>query len=270
MLLRRTEKSHDEEQLATHGWTSQGIERQDVRPYKRETARLAELSKISAKMVDLSLQEAQRDPTLRGTVKNRLAPVSSPLGWLFTDVSKIVEAPSENAGRSGAGAPETAVAPATPPNLPRAHGTTDELRFPKFAVLYSWAKIVVREITNYWTSSTSRKRILGVLTSGTQRTVFLIGHWSRILTARAPAVCAVLRKRFGLAKRYRCRDCGREVGVRSRPRNLSERYILPLLLMHPVRCPACFHRDYRLIFTPVGNHSRRYGSSVGNNNRNAA
>jgi len=32
---------------------------------------------------------------------------------------------------------------------------------------------------------------------------------------------------------------------------LTERLILPLLLMQPVRCGECFRRDYRLIFTPV-------------------
>jgi hypothetical protein len=50
---------------------------------------------------------------------------------------------------------------------------------------------------------------------------------------------------------YRCRDCGSESGFRSRPRTLTERLILPLLLMQPVRCGECFRRDYRLIFTSV-------------------
>ena len=50
---------------------------------------------------------------------------------------------------------------------------------------------------------------------------------------------------------FRCRDCGCEVGFRSRRRTLSERYILPLFLMQPVRCGECFRRDYRLIFTQV-------------------
>lgn len=53
------------------------------------------------------------------------------------------------------------------------------------------------------------------------------------------------------AQPYRCRDCGNEVGFRSRKRTFTERYILPLLLLHPVRCGECFRRDYRLIFTPV-------------------
>jgi hypothetical protein len=53
------------------------------------------------------------------------------------------------------------------------------------------------------------------------------------------------------AQPYRCRDCGSEVGFRSRRRTLTERFILPLFLLQPVRCGECFRRDYRLIFTPV-------------------
>ena len=48
-----------------------------------------------------------------------------------------------------------------------------------------------------------------------------------------------------------CRDCGSEIGFRSRRRTLTERYILPLFLLQPVRCGECFRRDYRLIFTRV-------------------
>ena len=50
---------------------------------------------------------------------------------------------------------------------------------------------------------------------------------------------------------YHCRDCASEVGFRSRRRTFTERYILPLLLMQPVRCGECFRRDYRFIFIPV-------------------
>ena len=41
---------------------------------------------------------------------------------------------------------------------------------------------------------------------------------------------------FPFARAYRCRDYGSEVGFRSRPRTLTERYILPLLLVQAVRC----------------------------------
>ena len=50
---------------------------------------------------------------------------------------------------------------------------------------------------------------------------------------------------------YHCPDCGSETGFQSRRRTLSERYLLPLFLLRPVRCGECFRRDYRLIFTPV-------------------
>lgn len=48
-----------------------------------------------------------------------------------------------------------------------------------------------------------------------------------------------------------CRECGSEMGFRSRRRTLMERYLLPLFLLQPVRCGECFRRDYRLIFTRV-------------------
>jgi hypothetical protein len=50
---------------------------------------------------------------------------------------------------------------------------------------------------------------------------------------------------------FRCQDCGSEVGFRSRRRTFSERYLLPVFLLQPVRCGECFRRDYRLIFTRV-------------------
>lgn len=57
------------------------------------------------------------------------------------------------------------------------------------------------------------------------------------------------------AQSYRCRDCGSDVAFRSRRRTFSERYILPLFLLQPVRCGECFRRDYRFIFTPVRERS---------------
>ena len=48
---------------------------------------------------------------------------------------------------------------------------------------------------------------------------------------------------------YRCRDCGSDAGFRSRRRTLSERFILPLMLLQPVRCGECFRRDYWWTFT---------------------
>ncbi len=53
------------------------------------------------------------------------------------------------------------------------------------------------------------------------------------------------------ARSYHCLDCGSEVGFRSRRRTFTERYLLPLFLLQPVRCGECFRRDYRSIFTQV-------------------
>jgi len=50
---------------------------------------------------------------------------------------------------------------------------------------------------------------------------------------------------------YQCDDCGNESAFRSRRRSFTERYLLPLFLLQPVRCSECFRRDYRLIFMPV-------------------
>jgi hypothetical protein len=50
---------------------------------------------------------------------------------------------------------------------------------------------------------------------------------------------------------FHCDDCGSSVGFRSRRRTFSERYLLPIFLLQPVRCAECFRRDYRLVFMPV-------------------
>ena len=50
---------------------------------------------------------------------------------------------------------------------------------------------------------------------------------------------------------YRSHDCGSTEGFRSRRRSLVERFILPVMLLRPVRCGECFRRDYRLILTRV-------------------
>ncbi|MGA9510024.1 MAG: hypothetical protein WBV55_15510 [Candidatus Sulfotelmatobacter sp.] len=50
---------------------------------------------------------------------------------------------------------------------------------------------------------------------------------------------------------FHCDDCGGDTGFRSRRRTFSERFLLPVFLLQPVRCAECFRRDYRLIFVPV-------------------
>lgn len=87
-----------------------------------------------------------------------------------------------------------------------------------------------------------------------------------------PASClgfAVTDSEPSFVKPYRCRDCGGGDGVRSRRRTWTERIILPLFLMRPVRCAACFRRDYWSIFTSVRERSERDTSASGIH-RNAA
>jgi hypothetical protein len=50
---------------------------------------------------------------------------------------------------------------------------------------------------------------------------------------------------------FQCRDCGGFNGYRSRPRSLTERFLLPLVLHRPVRCGDCFRRSYELVFVQV-------------------
>jgi hypothetical protein len=54
-----------------------------------------------------------------------------------------------------------------------------------------------------------------------------------------------------LSRAFQCRDCGSFDGYRSRPRSFSEKYLLPLLFLRPVRCADCFRRYYRPMFEQV-------------------
>ena len=325
MFLRRKQKRNDDEQPLPPVWSWQATEREELGRSKTRTASFAEFSKLTAKMVELSLQEAQRQR--RGPVPEKLSAVPSPLFWPSTDVERTPERPAESAGRSGTGAA------ATPLTGPQAHGTPGGLRIANFAVLYSRATIILREMTNYWNEiprtvgswlarlrltdsavvgnlrdcwksvqkdhrlATFRARIghLRIDVQRTelirQRTALLIGSWSRWATTAqslAERLSARLRiltnsqalrrlgygcwknLRFPFAKPYRCRDCGKGVGFRSRPLTMMERYILPLTLMQPVRCAECSRRDYRLIFTPVSERSHHRDENTDPIHRDAA
>lgn len=50
---------------------------------------------------------------------------------------------------------------------------------------------------------------------------------------------------------YECKDCGGFHGYRSRPKNLTERFMLFLLLLRPARCGDCFKRSYQSAFVKV-------------------
>jgi hypothetical protein len=60
-----------------------------------------------------------------------------------------------------------------------------------------------------------------------------------------------------LSKQYQCPDCGGCDGYRSRRRNLIEKYLLPLLLLQPVRCMSCYRRTQVSIFTHLPERENR-------------
>jgi uncharacterized protein with PIN domain len=115
-------------------------------------------------------------------------------------------------------------------------------------------------------------RLLGTLTLAAERSVIGQRTTSVIkqLSSRSGMAAQFVADRVAATNVYRCRDCGRELGFRSRPRTVVERYILPVLLMQPVRCAACFRRDYWLIFTMVRERSHRDHETVDHNHRKAA
>lgn len=51
-----------------------------------------------------------------------------------------------------------------------------------------------------------------------------------------------------LSKHYQCPDCGGFEGYRSRRRNLLEKYVLPIMMLQPVRCVSCYRRTHVSIF----------------------
>jgi len=54
-----------------------------------------------------------------------------------------------------------------------------------------------------------------------------------------------------MERKFKCQDCGGLAGFRSRPRTFTEKYLLPILFLRPVRCGNCFRRSYRPIFEEV-------------------
>ena len=202
MLPRRKQKPNDDEQPISHVWSWQATEREEVGRSKTGTALFAELSKLSAKMVDLSLQEAQRDLTLPGTVPKKPNAISSPLLWPSTDGQRVTQPPTENTGRPGT-APQPAVAGATPLNPPPEHGTPGGLRTANLAVLYSRATIILREMTNY---RNEVPRTLGSWLARLQLTGFAVvgnlrGCWK---SAQKDHRLATFRARILAASQLRC------------------------------------------------------------------
>jgi hypothetical protein len=52
-------------------------------------------------------------------------------------------------------------------------------------------------------------------------------------------------------KEFRCKDCGSDVAYLSRPRTLTEKYLLPVVRLKVVRCGDCFRRFIRPVSLPA-------------------
>ncbi|MGH9512718.1 MAG: hypothetical protein ACRD2U_11350 [Terriglobales bacterium] len=57
-----------------------------------------------------------------------------------------------------------------------------------------------------------------------------------------------------MRKQFRCPDCGSKEGYRSHPQNAAEKYLLPLVLLQPLRCADCYRRLYVSSFTRIRNN----------------
>ena len=200
MLVRRKQKPKDDQRLVPHmlPWQVTECERRGLS--NSGTGELAKLSKLSAKMVELSLQETGRDPTVRGTVPNELSAVSPPLLWPSTCVH-IIAPPAESAGRAGTAAQNPAVA-AMPLNQPQPHDKPCESRGPDYLD-------ELRRTLGYWlararVSGSAAVPNLGGYSEPTQNDHQLATFRARIVSSLAIAaqrtgelqqVLALIRKR---------------------------------------------------------------------------
>lgn len=53
------------------------------------------------------------------------------------------------------------------------------------------------------------------------------------------------------ANEFHCSDCRGKEAYTSRRRTFLEKYVLPFLLLRPVRCANCYRRDTASVFTPA-------------------
>jgi len=266
MLLRRKYKPHDENGINSRMWSWQGLQGKDSGRSKTGTGRFAETSRLSARIVEISLQQAERDLTLQDVVPNKVTPGSWPFLGTSIDAPKPARPPVRQAGTVGAMAGK--VVNGTPHLNPQAaHGPPREWRRPNFAAMCSWTTAMIREMADYWSGSSAigslrrrwksaqqdhgfsifRTRILSYLRLAAQhadhvrqRTTILVGRWGsrsartfqlltdrvpagmkiltqaeplqglkhslsklRMLMARVPAGCAVIKRKFGSPKRFR-------------------------------------------------------------------
>src|SRR6266567_2428941 len=200
MLVQRKQKPKDDQRLVPHMLPWQVTERERRGLSNSGTEELAKFSKLSAKMVELSLQETGRNPTVRGTVPNELSAVSPPLLWPSTCVHMIAP-PAESAGRAGTAAQNPAVA-ATPLNQPQPHDKPCESRGPDYLD-------ELRRTLGYWlararVSASAAVPNLGGYSEPTQNDHQLATFRARIVSSLAIAaqrtgelqqVLALIRKR---------------------------------------------------------------------------
>lgn len=62
---------------------------------------------------------------------------------------------------------------------------------------------------------------------------------------------------------FECPDCGSASAFYSRRRGLTEKYLLPFLLLRPYRCADCFQRCYRVIFISAREARQRKSAASG-------
>jgi hypothetical protein len=114
-----------------------------------------------------------------------------------------------------------------------------------------WGEIQVRR---GFPSGLRSSSTLGLACSPLRVTILIIGL-SPLRDFVIPR-CSVAKKSpdqawFEQYLEFHCDDCGSDTGFGSRRRTFTERWLLPIFLLKPVRCAECFRRDYRSLFVPV-------------------
>lgn len=153
MLLRPTQKPHDEGRLTPRLLAWRGSRAKEVPRSKTGTGQIAQLSRLSAKLVELSLQRSERDLALRGPAPNNVTPGSWPFLGTSFDAQKPTRIPLENAETSATAAGKVAVNVTARLNPQPARGTLRAWGSANFAVLCSRMAAGIRGVTSYWAGS---------------------------------------------------------------------------------------------------------------------
>ena len=137
----------------------QGSQGKELGRSKTGTGRFPEPSRLSARIVELSLERAQPDLTLQGVVPNKVTPGSWPFLGTSIDVPSAARPPVRNAGMAGAMPGKAAVNRTAHLNPQAAHETPRGRKTPNFGVLCSWTTVIIREMADQW----SRAPLVGIL-----------------------------------------------------------------------------------------------------------